>query len=135
MRIPRLWSRKGYAFLCFGYLFGHLGAGCLIGNYYHIAVKLKDGGRKLRSNRTVNSLGQSVRLVLSADDEKDLFCLHNGSDTHGVSLLRNIIGTGKESLVGVNGAFGQVYAVGDVPKCIVRFVETDMAVAAKAQKL
>ena len=74
-------------------------------------------------------------LVLAADNDKDLLSRHDGADTHGVSLTRNLIDGSEEALVCLDGALLQIYAVGALCEDIGRLVEADVAVMTHAQQL
>ncbi len=75
-------------------------------------------------------LGQAV------GHHQHLAGLHDGLDAHGVGLLgHQIFVAVKEALVGLDGGFGQIDAVGLQLKRIARLVEADVAVRAEAQQL
>ena len=98
-------------------------------------MQLQNGCRNLRSYRSEKCIFYSLGFVFAADYHQNLPGLHDASDAHGVGLSRNIVFRLKEALVGINGAFGQVDAVGFAGEGVCRFVEADVAVAAKTEKL
>ena len=98
-------------------------------------MQLKYRCRNMRSYRAAEHIMENLSLVRTADNQKDFFSLHNGSDTHGISLLRNIINGSKETLIGLDGALGQVHTVSGLGKFFVRLIKADMAVMPQAQKL
>ena len=89
----------------------------------------------MRSNRSADNLFQNISLVSAADNHQNLLCLHNGLDAHSISLLRNIIDAGEETLVCFNGAGLQIYTVSQSSEGVIRLVKSDMSIVAKAQKL
>ena len=74
-------------------------------------------------------------LVCTAYHKKDLTGLHDGSDTHGIRLLGHVVNGCKETLIGLNGALGQVHAVCGPGEILIRLIKTNMAVVSKAQQL
>ena len=86
----------------------------------------------MRGYRAAEYIVENLSLISAADNQQDFLSLHNGSDTHGISLLRNIINGSKETLIGFDGALGQVHAVRGLGKLFVRLVESDMAVVSQA---
>ena len=89
----------------------------------------------MRSNRSADNLFQNISFVSAADNHQNLLCLHNGLNSHGISMLRNVVNAGEETLVCFNGAGLQIYAVGQSSKGVIRLVKSDMSIVAKAKKL
>ena len=79
--------------------------------------------RNMRSYRAAEHIMEDLGLVRAADNQKNFFSLHNGSDTHGISLLRNLVNGSKETLIGLDGALGQVHTVSGLGKFFVRLIK------------
>ena len=61
--------------------------------------------------------------------------MHNGFDTHSIGLLRYIISTGKEPLVGFNSILSQIHAMYILFKGCTWLIKANMAIVTNAQKL
>ena len=68
-------------------------------------MQLKYRCGNMRSYRAAEHIMENLSLVRTADNQKDFFSLHNGSDTHGISLARNVVNGSEEALVCFDGAF------------------------------
>ena len=98
-------------------------------------MKLQDGSRNLRSNRSVQNFVEDLCFSFAADDQQNFSRLHDVLDSHGVCLGRNILYFFKETFICLNGALGQVNAVCLFLECCARLVESDVAVVSKSKKL
>ena len=76
-----------------------------------------------------------LSLILPADYQKDLFCTHDGADSHGVSLARNIICGGEEPFVGFDRAFCKIHTVRLFCKVFCWLIEPDMSIVFQSKKL
>ncbi len=93
-------------------------------------MELQYGCRNFRSNRAAYHFFKNLGFIFAAYDNDNLFRFHDAADSHCVSLAGNIVLGLKETLVGLDRARSQVYAVGFAWEHIARLVEPDMAVVA-----
>ena len=98
-------------------------------------MHLQDGTRYLWGNRTPEGLGHDIGFSDSVYHNQNLFRLHNGLDSHGVSLCRNILRLLKKAGVGLTCALGQIHQVGFLFKGSSWLIEANVTVVAKSQKL
>ena len=98
-------------------------------------MHLQNGCRNLRSYRSEECIFYSLSLIFTADNYQDLLCHHNGLDTHGICLFRNIVDGCKESLVRLDGTLSQIYAVSLSLKSLARLIKSNMSVMSQSQKL
>ena len=78
----------------------------LIGHQGHISMELQDRSRHLRGDRTEEGLLYGLRLILTADHQKDLPGLHDGPDPHGVGLTGHFVGGSEEAAVRLDRGLG-----------------------------
>ena len=98
-------------------------------------MHLKDRCRNLRSNRSEECILYSLCLVLAADYNQNLLCHHDGLDTHGIRLLRNLVDGREKSLICLNGSLLQIDTMSLGLKCFARLIESNMSVVSQAKKL
>ena len=71
----------------------------------------------------MNDLFQNFSFIFTVDDHKNLPAPHDRSDSHGICLFWNILFAVKESFVGLNRGFSQIYAVSLVFKMVGWFIK------------
>ena len=79
----------------------------------------------------MNDLFQNFSFIFTADNYKNLPASHDRSDSHGICLFWNILFAVKESFVGLNRSFSQIYAVSLVFKMVGWFIKTNMSIVTK----
>ena len=110
--------------------------GLFVAHEDEVGVHLQDAGGHFRGDRAEEGFLHDLGLAGAVDHHQHLTGLHNGLDAHGVGLLRHkVLVAVEEALVGLDGGFGQINAVGLQLKRLARLVEADVAVRAKAQQL
>ena len=101
-----------------------------------VGVHLQDGGGHLGGDGAEEGLLDDLGLALAVGHHQHLAGLHDGAHAHGVGLLGHQVGVAaEEALVGLDGALGQVDAVGAEREVVGRLVEAYVAVGADAQQL
>ena len=99
-------------------------------------MQLQDGAGAFRRDRAGHDCFDGLCLGQAVGDHQHLAGLHDGLDAHGIGLPgHQIFVAVKEALVGLDGGFAQIDAVGLQLKRLARLVEADVAVRAKAQQL
>lgn len=83
----------------------------------------------------MNDLFQNFSFIFTVDDHKNLPAPHDRSDSHGICLFWNILFAVKESFVGLNRGFSQIYAVSLVFKMVGWFIKTNMSIVTKPEDL
>ena len=83
----------------------------------------------------MNDLFQNFSFIFTADNYKNLPASHDRSDSHGICLFWNILFAVKESFVGLNRSFSQIYAVSLVFKMVGWFIKTNMSIVTKPEDL
>ena len=83
----------------------------------------------------MNDLFQNFSFIFTADNYKNLPASHDRSDSHGICLFWNILFAVKESFVGLNRSFSQIYAVSLVFKMVGWFIKTNMSIVTKPENL
>ena len=83
----------------------------------------------------MNDLFQNFSFIFTADNYKNLPASHDRSDSHGICLFWNILFAVKESFVGLNRGFSQIYAVSLVFKMVGWFIKTNMSIVTKPEDL
>ena len=91
-------------------------------------MNLQNGCRNLRCHRAKKCVMHDLRLIGSAGNDQNLSGLHDGLDSHGKCIVRNILRIIKQSCIGFNGALRQRYQMCFLLKGFIRFIKTDMAV-------
>ena len=76
---------------------------------------------------------QDLGLTFTTYDHQDLSGLHDAFDSHGVSLLRNILLGFKEAFICFYRTFCQIYTMCFFFECSTGFIESDMSVMSKTK--
>ena len=98
-------------------------------------MELKDRSGNFWCDRSLDHLFQDCGLILAADKNEQLMAAHDGSDSHGVCLTRNIFFAGKETLICLDRCFSEVNTVCLIFKMVGWFVEANVTVVTETKKL
>ena len=89
----------------------------------------------MRSDRPIEGIAYSLRLIRSAGNQKHFPRTHNRSDAHGQRLMRNIFLPFKQSGVRINRTLGQIDQMRSLRKVLRRLIKTNVPVAPDPEKL
>ena len=98
-------------------------------------MQLQQRCRYFGGDRTMQCGVEDVQLVLTAYQQQDESCMHDGLHAHGQSLGGHFFLRSKQTGVCFDSAFGQFGNIGGFFISSTGFIETDVTVVADAQYL